>query len=249
MTWVEFSTTRMCKVLIKFLEALLGLFKAFGKKEDPPPNAEQPKEHVDTLPPPIHEEVKPKPPAQKPAAIPGSIQWYEEKLATVQLNDSPEIAAAVQKAIANKARYQFVSEKTGVPWDLIAAIHHMEASFNFNGVLHNGEKIIGTGKKTTLVPAGRGPFASWEDAAIDALKYEGFAWLGGWSLPMKLQKAEKYNGLGYLKKGLMSPYVWSMTNLYLKGLYVADGKFDPEAKSKRPGVASILVGIQKAGHS
>ena len=51
---------------------------------------------------------------------------------------------------------------------------------------------------------------------------------------------EKFNGMGYNKTGLYSPYLWSYTNYYVKGKFTGHGKFDPDAKSKQPGTAAIL---------
>ncbi|MGA1801493.1 peptidoglycan-binding protein [Rhizobium sp. HT1-10] len=156
---------------------------------------------------------------------------------------SEQIEAMSAKISANRARYDAVSIKTGVPWDVIAVIHSRESSCNFAGVLHNGEHIIGTGRKTTLVPKGRGPFGTWEDAAIDALMncapYAGKN--TDWSLANTLDLLESYNGLGYRKKGLPSPYLWAGTGQYTSGKYVADGHFDPGVVDQQIGAAAILI--------
>src|SRR6267142_47315 len=65
-----------------------------------------------------------------------------------------------------KYRYQSVSQKTGVPWFFIAVVHEREASQNWGLSLAQGDPW---NKVSVHVPAGRGPFASWEDAAVDAL--------------------------------------------------------------------------------
>lgn len=157
-----------------------------------------------------------------------------------------QIEAMAAKIRANRARYDAVAAKTGVPWDVIAVIHSRESSCNFAGVLHNGEHIIGTGRKTTLVPKGRGPFSTWEGAAIDALvncaPYA--ARNKDWSLGNTLDLLEGYNGLGYRKKGLPSPYLWAGTDQYTKGKYVADGKFDPNAVDQQLGAAAILMALR-----
>lgn len=160
---------------------------------------------------------------------------------------SSDINVQAAKIVANRSRYEKVSRLTGVPWDVIAVIHYREISGSFAGVLHNGQKIIGTGKKTTLVPKGRGPFASWEEAAVDALMncnpYAGKN--KDWSIGQTLDLLERYNGLGYRKKGLPSPYLWSGTDQYVKGKYVADGKFDPNHVDKQLGVAPILMKLRE----
>ena len=159
---------------------------------------------------------------------------------------STQIEKQAAKIRANRVRYATVATKTGVPWDVIAVIHYRESSNDFAGVLHNGQKIIGTGRKTTLVPKGRGPFTSWEQAAIDALNncapYAGKN--KDWSLANTLDVLERYNGLGYRTKGLPSPYLWAGTDQYAKGKYVADGKYDPNHVDQQLGVAALLIALR-----
>jgi lysozyme family protein len=159
---------------------------------------------------------------------------------------STRINAEAAKIEANRARYEVVSKATGVPWDVIGVIHYRESSNHFGGVLHNGQKIIGTGKKTTLVPKGRGPFSTWEQAAIDALSncHPYLARNKDWSIGTTLDKLEAYNGLGYRNKGLPSPYLWAGTDQYQKGKYVADGKYDPNHMDQQLGVAAILMKLR-----
>ena len=161
---------------------------------------------------------------------------------------STEINAQAAKIVAKRTRYEAVSKATGVPWDVIGVIHYREATGSFEGVLHNGQKIIGKGTKTTIVPKGRGPFSTWEEAAIDALvtapPYA--AKNTDWSIGGTLDLLEKYNGLGYRKKGLPSPYLWAGTDQYVKGKYVADGKYDPNHVDKQLGVAPILMKLREA---
>lgn len=160
---------------------------------------------------------------------------------------STAINAQAEKISANRHRYEAVSKATGVPWDVIGVIHYRESSGDFAGVLHNGQKIIGTGKKTTLVPKGRGPFSTWEAAAIDALmNCAPFAAKNkDWSISGTLDILERYNGLGYRKKGLPSPYLWAGTDQYVKGKYVADGKYDPNHVDQQLGVAPLLMKLRE----
>jgi lysozyme family protein len=159
---------------------------------------------------------------------------------------STQIDAQAAKIEASRARYEEVSSRTGVPWDVIGVIHYRESSGSFAGVLHNGQKIIGTGRKTTIVPKGRGPFSSWEQAAVDALmNCHPFAGKNkDWSIAGTLDLLERYNGLGYRKKGLPSPYLWAGTDQYVKGKYVADGKYDPNHVDQQLGVAALLKKIR-----
>ena len=160
---------------------------------------------------------------------------------------SPEHASAAlgiaQQLISHRSRYEAVAQKTGVPWWWIAIVHKREADCNFATHLANGDPLE---RKTVHVPAGRGPFATWEDGAIDALRYMGLDKVTDWSLPRALYEFERYNGWGYLGK-TNSPYVWSWTDLYSRGKYqevwngsryvsvYRSGLVDPQ-----PGAAAIL---------
>lgn len=160
------------------------------------------------------------------------------------------VERVAKKLTANEARYRKVADQFGMPWQIIAVIHQRESGANFSGVLHNGEKIIGTGRKTRLVPKGRGPFNSWEEAAIDALKLRKTDAIKTWDIPQILYYLEGYNGFGYFYKGKNSPYLWSHTNHYKDsagdvgdpegGKYVADGRYDPNHYDAQIGVVALL---------
>lgn len=150
----------------------------------------------------------------------------------------------------NRKRYEAVGKQVGCPWWFIAGLHYRESSLSFRGVLHNGEKIIGSGKKTSLVPKDRGPFEDWESAAVDALKLMGFDKQKNWSVYDCLKRAEAFNGLGYRKKigdsgrPEYSPYVWAGTNHHDEtSKYTSDGKYTPAAKEGQFGVAAIWKGL------
>lgn len=101
--------------------------------------------------------------------------------------------------------------------------------------------------KSTHVPKGRGPFASFEAAAVDALTncapYA--ARNTDWSVGGLLTMLEQYNGLGYFNRGIPSPYIWSGTDQYTKGKYVADGKFDPNVVDKQLGCAGLILAMME----
>lgn len=138
-----------------------------------------------------------------------------------------------------KARYQSVEKRTGVPWWFIAVIHEREASQRWDKSLAQGDPW---NKKSVHVPANRGPFASWEDAAYDALvncpPYA--ARNKDWSIGNALTMLEKYNGLGYYRRGIPSPYIWAGTDQYIRGKFVSDGKFDPNTVDSQLGCAGLL---------
>lgn len=149
-------------------------------------------------------------------------------------------------AVRNRARYEAVEAKTGVPWPAVAAIHRLEGGASWATCLHNGQRWD---RRTTLVPAGRGPWGSWEEAAVDALGRHDPA---GWTIGATLGYFEQYNGWGYRSKGRHSPYLWS-GSLHGVGVgktlrkYVGDSKYSPSAVSKQVGAALILRAIADRG--
>lgn len=163
------------------------------------------------------------------------------------LTSEDAFVAAARRLLAAKPRYQAVAAVTGVPWFVIAVIHQRESSGDFGGVLHNGEAIIGTGRTTARVPKGRGPFASWEAAAVDALAdcHPYAARNTDWTLGGTLVLLERYNGLGYFSRGLPSPYLWAGTDQYVEGKYVRDGVFDAHHVDRQPGCAGLLMALQR----
>lgn len=149
----------------------------------------------------------------------------------------------------SRARYDAVGKRLGVPWYFIAAVHGLEASFNFRAHLHNGDFPLS--QRTRQVPSGRPlrwlPPSAWEDSASDALRLMGFAGQSDWSLPRVLYRLEAYNGFGYRRAGRVSPYLWSFSTLYDRGKFVADGKFDPRARSQQCGAGVMLKVLADAG--
>jgi lysozyme family protein len=144
-----------------------------------------------------------------------------------------------------KPAYQAVgTELNGIPWQFVGIVHGMEAGFDFSRHLHNGDSLKA---RTHRVPAGRPtsgqPPFTWRDSAVDALKLKALHQISPWSLERMLFELERYNGFGYRRRGLPTPYLWSFSNLYLKGKYVADHEFDPNAVSKQCGAATLLKAL------
>ena len=150
--------------------------------------------------------------------------------------------AVARRLVAAKDRYQAVAAKTGVPWFVIAVIDEREASQRWDASLAQGDRWD---RISIHVPKGRGPFPSWAAAAIDALTAcPPFAarWKD-WSPGGLLTLLEQYNGLGYAAMGRPSPYVWSGTDQYSRGKYVADGKYDAAVVDKQLGCAGLLLAM------
>jgi lysozyme family protein len=143
---------------------------------------------------------------------------------------------------ANRARYQKLEDQVCVPWYFIGCIHALEASFNFEGHLHNGDSLS---RRTVNEPAGRpltgtAPY-DWFVSAKDALDFEKTSNQTDWSLPRMLCRLEGYNGFRSREiHGINSPYLWSFSNHYTKGKFGSDNNFDPNLVSQQCGGALII---------
>ncbi len=178
-----------------------------------------------------------------------SLEWYAWKYenAKILLEYKSQVEFAINKIVKNKDRYAAIAKILKIPWEIVAAIHWRESSCNFDTCLHNGDPLPGP---TVNVPKGRGPFSSWEDAAIDALVLEGISEMkqeeriGAW-----LKWIEAYNGLGYQKyhSEQLSPYIWAQTDACnARGYYTADGKYSSEALANvYPGCVAILKVLER----
>jgi lysozyme family protein len=133
-----------------------------------------------------------------------------------------------------------------MPWYVVGVIHMMEASGSFTCHLHNGDSLA---HRTVQEPKGRpalpplagiGKPYSWQESARDALSMQGYDKMHDWSIARILARLESYNGIGYRKRGINTPYLWSGTNHYSAGKYVADEHFDIHAVSKQVGAAAML---------
>lgn len=147
-------------------------------------------------------------------------------------------------------RYREVERTTGVPWWVIAILHSLESSQNFGTHLHNGDPLSApTVHEPKNRPANWRPGMSWEESAADAITQGNHQLhrIGGWSVGHALEVFERYNGLGYRKRGLMSPYLWSGSEFYEKGKFVADSQFDAEAVSRQVGAAVLLQQLSERG--
>lgn len=175
-----------------------------------------------------------------------------------QLFDSCQVRAAkaadvenlVDKLISNRARYEAVATPLGIPWFFVAVVHNMECSQNFSQHLHNGDPLTA---RTRQVPANRpktgNPPFTWEASATDALVLRGMNKWRDWSIPGLLYSLEGYNGWGYrlYHPAVKSPYLWSGSNQYTSGKYVADGTWSNTAVSAQLGCATLLRRLAEKG--
>lgn len=162
------------------------------------------------------------------AKLLSGLSWYQKAL--------------IPKIIKAKDIYQRVEDVTGVPKGFIAAVHVRENGPDvgkFQTYLGNGQSL---NRVTTIVPKGRGPFKSWSEGAIDAIKLQKLDKIEKWDLETAVTEWEKYNGLGYRKRGKNSPYVWTGTQHGVGvGYFTSDGVYSATAKDRGIGVFALYT--------
>ncbi len=155
-----------------------------------------------------------------------TVDWYVSKLTSAKY----------------RAAYEKLEDDICVPWYFIGVIHALEASFNFEAHLHNGDPLS---KRTVQVPAGRPekwlPPSDWQSSAKDALAYEKFTEHLDWNLARLLFRLETYNGFRSRElHNTNSPYLWSFSNHYTKGKFIADNQWSSTAVSQQCGAAVMI---------
>lgn len=158
-----------------------------------------------------------------------------------------------------KARFQGVTDRLvvlgyqPVPWWFIAVVAEREY-----GGPPRWDRQLGQGDPLSQVsrhdPKGRGPFLShpedttpgndaWTRGCLDALIDCG-PWAAkwtDWTPGGALTLLEEYNGLGYAAHGVPSAYVWSGTDQYVSGKYVADHDYRANVVDVQEGCAPIIA--------
>jgi lysozyme family protein len=203
-------------------------------------------------PPPPPSAENPLPPAAVPAVTPGWAENYMSLWSDMEILPQWQktTTAIAQKIVANQGRYAGAVTGTPVPWWFVAVVHAMECSLRFDQHLHNGDPLTG---RTVRVPAGRpptgGPGFTWEESARDALFQQRLDKITDWTLSNVLFNWHRYNGINneYKRRGIPTPYLWSGSQHYRKGKYVADGVFNAEAVSQQVGAAVLLRALVDLG--
>jgi len=168
--------------------------------------------------------------------------------ATIYNEHVAEVNDLCRKLWSNIDRYRDVSKICNVPAVVIGSLHMRESDFNFGTHLFNGDPLTG---RTVHEPIGQperdpenGTSYTWEEGAIAALSYHIREWNivvdCEWRLSDALYFCETYNGWGYRKFGINSPYLWSYTDKYDTGYFTADGKFDSHIVNQQSGCAPIF---------
>jgi lysozyme family protein len=192
--------------------------------------------------------------ATRPRPSPSAANWrVEYRRMFEECRIRPECRSAIASNLwilrRYRSRYERLGNQVRIPWYFIGIIHGLEASFSFVAHLHNGDYPLE--KRTVSIPRNRPavwmPPSDWETSAKDALHYDGFIGETDWSLEAILYRWEAFNGFGYRRREIPSPYLWSFSQHYDRGKFASDGKYDPQLKSQQCGAAVMLKELIRSG--
>ncbi len=184
-------------------------------------------------------------PVPVPSPTPESSQIRPEWVARLDV--------VISGIIRDRQRYVVIQNlrSGGMLWYFVAGIHERESSRNFTCHLHEGSPLT---QRTFYVPKGRlptpNPPYTFEQSAEDALYVLEREDLVEWSnMDSSLYAIEAYNGLGYRQyhPEVKSPYVYSGTNLYARGKYIADGRFSAITIDQQAGVYALYLRMKERG--
>jgi len=144
---------------------------------------------------------------------------YTRMIAAAKMTRPSAVNTIVTGLLIHRDRFLTLQQATGVPALWVMPVFYRERP-SFDAYLGNGDPLNAV---TTRVPAGRGPFATWEAGARDALELEHITQVEGWTWERLCYQWEAWNGFGPRAHGRPTGYVWSGTDQYQGGKYIADG--------------------------
>jgi lysozyme family protein len=176
-------------------------------------------------------------------------RWHNMKLAQARL---PELDSVAKRLVDAKPRYLAVEDRLRklpsqhyfAPWWFTAICSERE----YGGPPH-WDRQLAQGDPLSRVswhdPAGRGPFTGEDawlrgclNALIDCAPYAA-SW-HDWTPGGTATIWEEYNGLGYAARGVPSAYVWSGSDQYISGKFVADHVYRAGVVDVQEGCMPIL---------
>jgi lysozyme family protein len=182
------------------------------------------------------------PSGSSPTSFESLAPEYDQMFKDVRLTlNNERLDTVIERIAANKARYVALQTTTGVPWFVVGVVHYLESDLDFTVHLHNGDPLAA---RTVHAPVGRPkngqPPFSWEDSAQDAFELSGTNTVRDWSIVRILYELERYNGLGYRRRQINTPFLWNCTSNYAQGLFNPVGVFDPNLVAAKCGGAALL---------
>jgi lysozyme family protein len=173
---------------------------------------------------------------------------YATLLATMRVDpgrehELPARAAAVRElGERHRDEWAEVTAKTGVPrlWGL--ASFERESGSDYSRSPAQGDRWD---RVSVNVPRGLGPYQDWGDACVAAYGIDRLDEVGApnWTWTRSCYEGELYNGFGPRAHGRQTGYLWSWTNIYTGGKYVADGKWDAETQDQQCGMIPMMAAL------
>jgi lysozyme family protein len=173
---------------------------------------------------------------------------YAALLAAMRLDPGREhelaARAATVLALGERHRDEWadVTGRTGVPrlWGM--ASFERESSSDYSCSPAQGDRWD---RVSVNVPRGLGPYAAWGAACAAAYGIDRLDEIGApnWTWTRGCYEGELFNGFGPRAHGRHTGYLWSWTNVYTGGKYVADGKWDPDNQDQQCGMVPMMVAL------
>jgi lysozyme family protein len=154
--------------------------------------------------------------------------------------------AAVVLELAHRHRDEWVdvTGKTSVPrlWGM--ASFERESSSDYSRSPAQGDPWD---KVSVDVPRGLGPYADWGAACVAAYAIDKLNEVGApnWIWTRACYEGGLFNGFGPRAHGRHTGYLWSWTNIYTGGKYVADGRWDPDVHDQQCGTVPMMTALLK----
>jgi lysozyme family protein len=155
-----------------------------------------------------------------------------------------ESRARIIIARAADENWQLVTAATGMPKIWGMASFERESGSDYARSPAQGDPWRHV---STHVPKGLGPYKSWAAAAIAAYRIDHLDHVGAanWTWARACYEGELFNGFGYRAHGIHTPYLWSWSNIYTRGKFVADGAFDAGEKDQQCGMIPLMVALTR----
>ena len=133
-----------------------------------------------------------------------------------------------------------VEERTGVPrlWGI--AGFERESSSDYACSPAQGDRWDEISRN---VPRGLGPYRCWGDACVAAYGIDHLDAVGksGWTWTRACYEGELFNGFGPRAHGRRTGYLWSWSNIYDGGKYVADNDWHPGEWDQQCGIVPMMA--------
>lgn len=191
-------------------------------------------------------------PIQAPTPRHTGLSLQEERWRTARIR--PQFAISVDKAVMlylrTKGRYEAVERMhaQGVPAPVLFGLLMRECDNSFKCHPHNGDSLLA---RTHNVPRGRLPNSNppytFEASAADAY-YVCDKLFGPWdTVTYATNTCIRFNGVGYTRLGINSPYWYSGTQWYERGKFTSDGHYSASAVDQQIGILPLLKRMQERG--